>query len=78
MTATAVKAIQPIPGLHSPLTVDDMNKSKTTYNGLPRIPSDMHVSQDHIKNLLAMIEQDHHLTNSQEHLSPTMPAKDET
>ncbi|KAF2105236.1 hypothetical protein BDV96DRAFT_617892 [Lophiotrema nucula] len=31
-----------------------MNKSNATYNGLPRISSDMHVSQYHIKNLLAI------------------------
>jgi len=54
MAATAVMAVQPIPGVHTPLSVDHMNKSNTTYNGLPRISSDMHVSQDHIKNLLAI------------------------
>lgn len=53
MAATAVMTVQAIPGIHFPLTVDDMNKSNATYNGLPRISSDMHVSQDHIKNLLA-------------------------
>jgi hypothetical protein len=30
MAATAVMAIQSIPGLHRPLTVDDMNKSNVT------------------------------------------------
>lgn len=50
----AVTAVRPIPGVHLPLTADHMNDSNTTYNELPRISSDMHVSQDHVKNLLAI------------------------
>lgn len=50
----AAVAVRPIPGVHLPLTADHMNNSNTTYNELPRISSDMHVSQDHVRNLLAI------------------------
>ncbi|KAH7115586.1 hypothetical protein EDB81DRAFT_919356 [Dactylonectria macrodidyma] len=53
-TATAMPAI---PGLQSPLTVDDMDISNITYNELPRIHSDMGVSQEHVKMLETIIAQ---------------------
>jgi len=54
MAATTHVAVQPVPGLHVPLTLDDLKNSTTTYNGLPRISSDMDINQDHVKNLLAI------------------------
>ncbi|KAE9964643.1 hypothetical protein EG328_004444 [Venturia inaequalis] len=54
MAAVAVTAVRPIPGVHLPLTRDHLNKSNTTYNAIPRISSDMHINQDHVKILLGI------------------------
>lgn len=53
-TADVITAI-PIPGLHRPLTKDDMKESITTYNGLPRIQSEMYVDMVHVKELVEII-----------------------
>jgi len=57
MAATTVAAMPAIVGLQTTLTVDDMNRSNTIYNGLPRINPKMSVNEDHVKNLEAIIAQ---------------------
>ncbi|KAK6843392.1 hypothetical protein PG987_004252 [Apiospora arundinis] len=58
MTAVAM-GMQPIPGLHAPLNVNDLDRACTmnlpsSYNGLPRIHASMSLGQHHISTLVEM------------------------